>query len=268
MDHCVPQLWFFSRFSISMHTQKQTQIVPTLEMKKRTGARDTRWMSGILLDRIPNSAQGEKKQKHFFRQMTRLGTKCANTVLTDLLCVILWACVCDPPHVFQMMAWIKCNHSSKQPASDLDLQGPGLLETIFCFCAANTASCMQNRCQRVRAKNASTDFHLNESHMPSLSNELQGELWPRHVFPLRPLQRPDELRKMISGPCNGNDEIKVTLGSKQWMESDRQAALERRNLDKRRALTASGGNHLTVLRHWFHSQNKRNPYVTNHGLKQ
>lgn len=66
---------------------------------------------------------------------------------------------------------------------------------------------------------------------------------------------------------NGNDEIKVTFGSERRMESDSQAALERSNLDKRRALTASGGNHLTVSLYWFHSQNKRHPYVTNHGLK-
>lgn len=114
---------FFTLFHQHACT-KQTQIVPTLEMKKRTGARDTRWMSGILLGRIPNSARGKK---HFFSFVKWLDWV-QNVQTRYLLTYCVWfcgrVCVCDPPHVFQMMAWIKCNHSSKQPASDLDLQGP------------------------------------------------------------------------------------------------------------------------------------------------
>lgn len=75
----------------------------------------------------PNPKFSSGKKNTFFSFVKWLDWV-QNVQTRYLLTYCVWfcgrVCVCDPPHVFQMMAWIKCNHSSKQPASDLDLQGP------------------------------------------------------------------------------------------------------------------------------------------------
>lgn len=146
MYHSI--LWLFFIFSTHTHTYKWANSENEKNERDWISARDTRWMSGVFLDKIPTSVQFT-----MWRTLTRVNTKNINIVLTDLLCVILYACVCMQPHVCLVMAWIKCNHSSKHQASDLDLQGlVHSKQYALLVCAANTASCMQNRCQRVHVK--------------------------------------------------------------------------------------------------------------------
>lgn len=131
-------------------------------------ARVTRWVIVFFLGLKPNFCSVYYVGNTV--QMTRLSTKYANTQHLLAYCVrfcrCLSACVC-------LTAWIKCSRSSKQRVSDLNLRDlVRLKQSVLLFGAAG---CMQNRCQRVRA---SACFYLNKSHMPSLSLELWGELWP------------------------------------------------------------------------------------------
>lgn len=87
---------FFSRFSISMCARNKHKLSPHWKWK-REPAPETQDGWVVFFWAESQIQLGEKKHFFFFRQMTRLGTKCANAVLTDLLCVILWACVCVRP---------------------------------------------------------------------------------------------------------------------------------------------------------------------------
>lgn len=149
MDHCFLQLCFFFILSTSIHTQMGPEWTWKENGSESMPEMQDGWVvffwteSQLLL----SSACWEQHQV----QMTRPSTKCANTVLANLLCTILWAFVCA--RVRLLMAWIKCNHSSKHRADDLDLQDRVCSkQSVLLFCAANAASCMQNRCRRVHVK--------------------------------------------------------------------------------------------------------------------
>lgn len=177
MDHCVPQLWFFSRFSISMRARNKHKLSPHWKWK-REPVPETQdgW---VVFFWAESQIQLREKTLFFFRQMTRLGTKCANAVLTDLLCVILWACVCATRRMC-FRWWLELSAITAANSQRVTLTFRALVcskqSSVF---AARTlrAACKTGAKERGR-KNASADFHLRESHMPSLSIELQGELWP------------------------------------------------------------------------------------------
>lgn len=115
---------FFSRFSISMRARNKHKLSPHWKWK-REPAPETQdgWVVFFWTE-----SQIQLGEKNTFFSFVKWLDWVQNVQTRYLLTYCVWfcgrVCVCDPPHVFQMMAWIKCNHSSKQPASDLDLQGP------------------------------------------------------------------------------------------------------------------------------------------------
>lgn len=90
---------------------------------------------------------------------------CKHSIYCNVVGDFIDVCMCAAACV-RLMAWIKCNHSSKQRVSDLNLHCLACLkQSAFLFCAQ--AACKTGAEKENVCENASVRFQLNKTHIHS-----------------------------------------------------------------------------------------------------